>query len=71
MSERAKRPSVDERCFDLAETFLDDLRVTILRKPTEDEVWALAAELQQVCEDFLLDVESREPPRPSREKPHV
>ena len=58
-----KRPSVDERCFELAETMLDSLRVTILRKPTEDEVWALAADIQQVCEDHCLDAEAREPVR--------
>lgn len=58
MTER--RPSVDPRCYDLAEAMLADLRVTILRGPTDDEVWELAGAIQLACEDHLLDIEARE-----------
>lgn len=55
-----KRPLVDTEVYALAEHMLDDLRVTILRKPTEDEIWELAGAIQQVCEDHFHDIGARE-----------
>lgn len=60
MDDAKTRPLVDEKVFDLAEAMLADLRVTILRNPTEDEVWELAGAIQQLCEDHFGDIEAKE-----------
>lgn len=45
-----KRPSVDERSFDLAEHFLQDVA-----SATEDDKWALAATIQNAVEGWFTD----------------
>lgn len=57
----AKRPLVDDRCYELAEAML-----STVRKPTEDEIWSLAGAIQQVCEDHCNEIEAAEPASPSQ-----
>jgi hypothetical protein len=50
-----QRPDVDEKCFDLALAFLNEIAGM-----TEDDVWALAKDIQTACEDACREVEERE-----------
>jgi hypothetical protein len=50
-----RRPDVDTRCFDLAEDFLSEIKGM-----TDDDVWALAKDIQTACEDACREVEERE-----------
>jgi hypothetical protein len=50
-----KRPDVDEKCFDLALTFLNDIQGV-----REDDIWDLAQAIQTACEDACREVETRE-----------
>jgi hypothetical protein len=50
-----KRPSVDSRCFDLALDFLNDVKGM-----NDDDVWALAKDIQTACEDACAEVQRRE-----------
>lgn len=49
-----KRPDVDVEAYNLAESFL-----TEIRDHTEDDIWALAKVLQDACEDACREVEER------------
>lgn len=53
-TEKKQRPAVDDRCFDLAEHFLDEIPGA-----TEDDLWALAAAFQREAEDACREVEAR------------
>jgi hypothetical protein len=50
-----KRPDVDEKCFDLALDFLNEIKGV-----TDDDIWALAKDIQTACEDACREVETRE-----------
>jgi hypothetical protein len=50
-----KRPDVDEKCFDLALVFLNEIEGM-----TDDDVWDLAKAIQTACEDACREVEERE-----------
>jgi hypothetical protein len=45
---------VDSGCFSLAEKFLAEIEGA-----TEDDMWDLAAAIQQACEDACNEVEDR------------
>lgn len=49
-----KRPDVDTKVYNLAEDFLEEIQGY-----TEDDVWALAADIQTACEDACREVEQR------------
>jgi hypothetical protein len=49
-----QRPLVDEKCFDLALAFLNEIKGT-----TDDDLWALAKVIQDACEDACREVEER------------
>lgn len=51
---KAPRPMVDSGCFSLAEKFLAEIEGA-----TEDDMWDLAAAIQQACEDACNEVEDR------------
>jgi hypothetical protein len=53
-----KRPAVDTKCYDLAEDFLSEVPGS-----TEDDVWALAKDIQTACEDACREVEDRQKPK--------
>jgi hypothetical protein len=55
MSPQKGRPSVDPACYELAEHFLSEIPGT-----TEDDLWALAKDLQTACEDACREVEERQ-----------
>jgi hypothetical protein len=64
------RPLVDTRTYDLAARFLEEVPGS-----TEDDVWALAGDLQTLCEDACRAVGQRQarpstdarPPAPEEE----
>lgn len=49
-----ERPAVDPASFDLAEHFLGEIPGV-----TEDDIWALAKDIQTVCEDACREIEDR------------
>lgn len=56
-SEARKREMlVDQKCFDLAEYFVDSV---LIRSERAADIQALAEMIQDVCETFVADVESK------------
>jgi hypothetical protein len=53
-----KRPSVDPRVYELAESWLQEDPAA-----TEDDMWDLAKDLQTACEDKSTEIAARPKPQ--------